>query len=452
MRNWIIAGLVVALLTTVGWAYWERSDKIRFINALEAEYQREFYNVVEQVDQIEAVLAKSIVSGSPKHNILYLTEVWNRSSDAQASLAELPFKNINLSASRKFLNQLGDYAYTLAEEAANTGKLEGKDTAKLAEMRKEVRQLRNDLHRIEEHLAGRYRWTTNFDRKRIPVRRAQTVVNPSSGSDLDGFVDIDKRMQELPSLVYDGPFSDHLQKRQPLGVTGNMVSLEQAKTIAKKMADGENGDLFVVNSENVSGKIPAYSITLKDRNQPGTINMDISKRGGHVIWLLNTRPVPTRKLDGEQAMVKAQRFLDNHGYRDMVPTYTQRAGNVQVISFAYQEDDIIIYPDLIKVKVASDNGQVVGLEALGYLMAHHERKLPKPKLSKEEALAKINSGLETEKARLALIPLDSGREVLTWEIKVKSGEELFLIYINALTGAEEQILQIIDVPGGQMAM
>ena len=35
----------------------------------------------------------------------------------------------------------------------------------------------------------------------------------------------------------------------------------------------------------------------------------------------------------------------------MAETYTVRQQNSQVISYAYQQDEVIIYPDLIKLKL-----------------------------------------------------------------------------------------------------
>jgi len=111
MRNWFYGIMGLLLLTwVVSYGYIERTNREVMANALEADYQREFYNLVSHVEQTRVLLGKSLASGSPRHNILYLTEIWNRASDASVSLAQLPLTDINTSASRKFLTQLGDYA------------------------------------------------------------------------------------------------------------------------------------------------------------------------------------------------------------------------------------------------------------------------------------------------------------------------------------------------------
>ena len=58
----------------------------------------------------------------------------------------------------------------------------------------------------------------------------------------------------------------------------------------------------------------------------------------------------------------------------MEPTYVSEAEKRRVIPFVPSQDGVRIYPDQVKVSVALDDGEVVGFEALGYLMAHTERR------------------------------------------------------------------------------
>ena len=48
-----------------------------------------------------------------------------------------------------------------------------------------------------------------------------------------------------------------------------------------------------------------------------------------------------------------------------------------MIPFVPVKGGVRIYPDLVKVSVALDNGEIVGFEAMGYLMAHQRAKDPR---------------------------------------------------------------------------
>ena len=63
------------------------------------------------------------------------------------------------------------------------------------------------------------------------------------------------------------------------------------------------------------------------------------------------------------------------------------------------------------------------------------------------------AGLEVDGAvRLALIPRSAGDEVLTWEVPARMGDARFLVYINALTGEEENILRLVETGEGAMTL
>ena len=67
--------------------------------------------------------------------------------------------------------------------------------------------------------------------------------------------------------------------------------------------------------------------------------------------------------------------------------------NVATINFAYHQGDVTIYPDLIKVQVAMDTGEIVGFEAQGYHFSHTTREIPTPKISQEQAKSSLNPNL-----------------------------------------------------------
>lgn len=449
MRNWLYGILGLLLLTwVISYGYIERTNREVLSNALEADYQREFYNLVSHVEQTRVLLGKSLASGSPRHNILYLTEVWNRASDASVSLAQLPLTDINTSASRKFLTQLGDYTYSLAHAEANGKELTEKDYQTLEDYYDELGKFSEDLHEMASQI-----YDNNFRFTDSMLRRGMRTATAAPDY-LSNFVDIERRVQGLPSLIYDGPFSDHLELVEPRGVSGSQISQASAENKAKEFLEKSRKQGYTEAGpvDQINGKIKAYAFTFDPQDSEGLITIDISKKGGHPITMLNSRPVQNAVLSQQDASQRAKEFLESIGLKNMVVTYSVRQQNSQVVSFAYQQDGVIVYSDLIKVKVALDNGEIIGFESFGYLMAHHKRDIPKPKLSSEEAKSKVNPRVQVEGVRQAIIPLDNGKEAFTYEINGKLNGEQYLIYINALTGDEENILQIVSQPEGKLAI
>ena len=136
----------------------------------------------------------------------------------------------------------------------------------------------------------------------------------------------------------------------------------------------------------------------------------------------------------------------------MKETYYLKQEGIVTINYAYTQNNVVMYPDLIKVKVALDNGEILGIETTGYLSNHTQRDTSKVKITKEEAKKTINKQLQIESESLAVIPTEWKTEILCYEFKGKVDDRDFLVYINAENGREEDILVITNTPNGILTM
>jgi germination protein YpeB len=122
------------------------------------------------------------------------------------------------------------------------------------------------------------------------------------------------------------------------------------------------------------------------------------------------------------------------------------------INYAAVQDNVILYPDLIKVKIALDTGEICSVECTGYIYNHVVRKNVSPSISEQEAKLKVNKAIKIKYSGLAIIPLESKEEILTYEFRGNVNDKEVLVYINANTGREENILLVLETPGGILTM
>lgn len=113
--------------------------------------------------------------------------------------------------------------------------------------------------------------------------------------------------------------------------------------------------------------------------------------------------------------------------------------NIGVFTFVTEENGVKIYPDSIKIKVALDNGNIVGFAAEDYLKQHKKRDIPDPVISKAEAQDKISKNVKIMQDGLAVILNDLNQEVLCYEFIGTLDDDTYRIYINAETGTEEKV-------------
>ena len=113
---------------------------------------------------------------------------------------------------------------------------------------------------------------------------------------------------------------------------------------------------------------------------------------------------------------------------------------------------MILYSDLVKVYLDRETGEVMGLDARNYRLNHRTRDRPRPKLTEGEAEAYVSGELQVEHRDLALIPLTQQTEVLCYEFKATRDGTFYIVYVNALTGEEEQIFQVINSAEGDLVV
>jgi germination protein YpeB len=150
MKRWLVGLLTVALVLTGVWGFNQYRLKAQNQILLDNQHQRAFYNMVDNVENISVLTAKSIVSGSPRQNIRMLSDIWWQANFAQDNLSQLPLSHITLTRTQKFLTQLGDYASTLAKSTADGHPMTTEQLAHLEELHNQVGNLGQDLNQLQK--------------------------------------------------------------------------------------------------------------------------------------------------------------------------------------------------------------------------------------------------------------------------------------------------------------
>ena len=433
--------VLFAIIIILGLYTYKKQREYR--QASENAYNMAFYEVVDYVQNVEVYLAKSLITNSPASSAESLTNVWREANLAQAYLAQLPIDSHELENTAKFLNQVSDYSYSLYTKNLKEEELTDEDMDNLTNLHQYSVELENTLNQLSADINdGRISWGELT--KEGTVAFAQQVSNISQ----DSFDNLEQTFHEYSGLIYDGAFSEHITTAEKVGLTGESIDEEKAKNIAKELFDSNNIKEIISYGKS-EGDIISYDFGISF-NDDSTATVSISEKGGHVIYMNKNREVSAEVISKEEADKKAKEYLKEKGFKNMKETYYLKQSGIVTINYAYQQDDVIMYPDLIKVKVALDNGEILGIETTGYLNSHKERKLKEPKVTVEEAKESLNDDLNIESEELAIIPTEWKTEVLCWEFEGNVEGLDFIVYVNAETGKEEDILIITNTPNGTL--
>lgn len=439
-----VIGVFLIIIVILGVLLYQKQVQAR--QTSENTYNMAFYELVDYVENVETYLAKSLISTTPQHGAETLTNLWREANMAQTYLARLPIESQELEKTQKFLNQVSDYSYSLSRKNIYDESLNEEDLNNLKDLHNYSVELENILNQLSEDInLGRIKWGELT--KKGNVAFAQQVSTESK----DGFSSLEENFHEYSGLIYDGAFSEHLTNEEKKGLTGEDIDEESAKGVVVSLLGNEKiKDISSLGlSENAT--IPAYTFSIKT-NDDKNINVSISKKGGHIIYMNCDREVNLEILSQEEANNKGKEFLNNHGFENMQETYYLKQDGIMTINYAYNQNGVIMYPDLIKVKVALDNGEILGIETTGYLNNHTQRNIEKKVISKDDAKKTLNKKLNIESEGFACIPTEWKTEILCYEFKGKVDDKEFLVYINAENGKEEDILVIKNTPNGVLTM
>lgn len=437
-KIWILLSVILLIVIAIlGYNLYEQKNKYATIT--ENDYNKAFYEVVDYVQNVKTYLAKTMVSKTAEHGAEMLTHVWRESNLAQSYLGMLPIESQELENTEKFLNQISEFSYSLSRKTIEGNELSDDDMSKIKQLYNYSNDLSNTLNEMSDELnKGTLKW-------------ADLMKNTESSeiAEVSGFDVVEDNFHEFTGLIYDGAFSEHITSLEKKGLTGDDIDEETAKQKAEEFIGKDKIRETKSNGYVENGDIPVYRFEITT-NEEQNVGISISKKGGHVVFLNYNRNVTEEKISPEEAVQKGKEYLNNKGFPNMQETYYLKENGFITVNYAYKQNNVVIYPDLIKVKIALDNGEIIGLESTGYLNNHYERNISKNLISIEDAKKQLTNNIEIKSEGLAIIPTEWNTEILCYEFKGKVEDIDFIAYINAETGEEEDILIITNTPNGTL--
>jgi len=436
-----------ALLLVLGGLFWQsRMENTAYRRQIQNQYQHAFADFVTSVYELENALEKCGCAASSVMQAATFTEAFGKAQSAQLALGTLPFFGAELERTAAFLAKAGDYIYYLSRTAAGGQPLTEEQQTNLSALSDCASVLSGNLTEL-------YTEIVRGDLSFAELEKAETELSaeeetfPASLS--DSMKQMETEFPEIPALIYDGPFSEHIAQATPLLLAdAALISVSDAQAQAEAFLSAE-GSLSFLGERG--GALPVYLFSSEKEDAASTI--EVTKQGGRILCYSCTRNVEAPVVTPEEAAEIAAAFLEAHAYPSMQSTYWMVQENQAIVNFAYSQDGVLCYPDLVKVTVALDTGEICGFESLGYIMHHTERTLPAVSVSQEDAGARLSPRLQIRSANLAVIPTAGKLERFCHEFVCETEDgRHYIVYINTETGEEEKILILQEDESGTLTI
>ncbi len=402
---------------------------------LNADAERSLSTLEACMSSINTNLTKGLYANTTPMLSSMAISLTRDAASAKNSLSALPLSDTQLDNMLKFLSQVGAFVSTLDRKLSLGESITSEERNQLKQLIDVSQKLLSELDTI----------TQGVEDGSVSFKQAGSTLQKSADQSMQidsAFGDAEQTLTDYPTLIYDGPFSDHILNQSPKTLEGKSdISKEKALEIASDFIGIDKSTLRFDSETN--GVIETYNFFVD------SINISVCKKGGAVLYLLGSSNAGESVITPEQAVENAKNFLSAKGYKNMKESYYSTQDGICTVNFAYENEGVICYPDLIKLSVSLETGNIISFDARGYIMNHTDRPPVQSKISADEAKMSVSDYLTVMSSRLAIIPTDYKTEKTAYEFHCKTPDEQeVLVYIDVLTAKEDDILLLLYSDGG----
>lgn len=434
----------VTLILFVGailWGYQEHQEKNSILIKAENQYQRAFHDLNHHMSRLHDELGQTLAVSDKSQGMQRkgLANVWRLTSQAQNEINQLPLAMLPFNKAESFLSRMSNFAYSASIRDLTKQPLTQAELKTLKSLYEKSASINQELGKIQDAvIQNRLRWMD------VEIAMA-SENNPHDNTIIDGFRAVNKQIEEYPESDWGPSAMSAPRKFTSDGLTGKEMTPAEIRSRAQSFLGyrGYGAGQLNVMENGGQGSFKTYTVTAQVTGG-SPIQMDYTKKGGHLLWYMNPRTVQSRKLNFDTARNKASDFLVRNNYRNMTPVTYDEYDHVAVFSFVGTKDGVRIYPDKVTVRVALDNGEIVGLQAADHVFATKILTPGKLKITKEQAAKGLNPDFRVQDYALAVVENDLHKPVLVHEFIGKINGGTYRIYMNAETGIEESIEKVPD--------
>ncbi|MBE7076548.1 MAG: hypothetical protein E7374_01505 [Clostridiales bacterium] len=438
VQPWLIVAIVslIVILTCVLIAYYQvyNSSK-QNANVLEGIYTSSYYSMVDNVNNLSVDLSKYSTLTTKQAKLSTMQDMMTDCNYILAGLSTLPINQENVISATKFFNQVNGLCEAYSTTLNKGENLTQEQELIFDEINIVVGQIKSNFNKQNY---GMYDTSFNFIDASV---FDDTGMNELS----EGMGDLTNANIDYPAMIFDGPFSTALETKQVKGLPKEECSKEDAKNYLENTVY-KNRDVKVMYSNETNGTIETYDFDVEIDGK--SFNASVSKRGCLLMSISGYAEGGDPIMKTEQAMELAKTFANNIGFENMDVVWKESFQNVVYVNLAPVINDVIMYPDLVKVKVDLTSQDIIGLEAMNYALNHVDRN-PEFVLTEKEAETVLGFDYNILSTSKTVIRLDGGTEISAYEFYLERIDGNYFYYIDAKTKEIAKVMKLVQVENSE---
>ncbi len=347
----------------------------------------------------------------------------------------MPIEHNAINSSTTLINQLCGFCLVKQQSLSTGGTLTLDDLAQIDSLHSSSEEVKFELNRLSNMISSGY---SIVDNTKNPNEQTSDFNNQ--------FSSLTNEVTEYPQLIYDGPFSDSVTNREIKGLENREINIEEAKNLISEWFK----DSKISAESETKGDFATFNFTINKNNKKYFVQ--ITKQGGLLLSVDSHVEAGKQNKTLDECETIAVRFANSVGFKNVKSAWSTINNGFAYINLTYEQNNVIIYPDMIKVKISLASGDIVGWEAREWAYNHILRSVLTPVVDEIQARKQVPSSIDVRHFRLCVIPNDYVGETLAWEFMGIFSGSTYYVYVDAITGAQVNILRVIETDDGNLLM
>ncbi|MCZ8532292.1 PepSY1/2 domain-containing protein [Psychrobacillus psychrodurans] len=409
---WVIVSSVAVVFLMYHFSVQSQNNRLE--NALAVQYSNQLTSASEKLTKLTESVDQTMLFTDKEALEQPLDDVWRISSDIRTSISSLPISSETSTVWMNYLNRLGNGAAQVKN-----------GEVPIEEWQKNMVSTRENLQALSDQWAFTNKDGGNKDY--IVTAFVQNKLDKngeknwkSLGNSVKAYTESD-----FPMTASE---TDQQKKKDLQHIKDSEITEDEAKEqFVKLFPEFKDAKIHITESSQ-DAPYPFYHIEFHEGIRIGYA--DLTKKGGHILSFLLERPFEKTTITVQQMKDKSAEYMKTLGFTDTEMVEYRENSVAWHLSFARKDEnnDALIYADGIQLKIAKDNGELLGLNAMEYIQ--------KEKIGKQEIVPLDNVGLFSsnfyiEEERLAYVENKQLEQRLAYQVLAKNDTiGTYKIYID----------------------
>lgn len=423
---------LLIILTCVLIAYYQvYSSSKQNANVLEGVYTSSYYSMVDNVNNLAVDLSKYSTLSTTKAKVGTIQDMMIDCNYILAGLSVLPIDEENVVSATKFFNQVNGLCESYLNILNEKNELTQEQEVMFDRIGIVVAKIKENFNKQNEGM-----YDTGFS-----FVDATIFDNTGMNELSNGMGDLTNASIEYPAMIFDGPFSTALETTIVKGLPKEEVGKEEAEDYLRNIVY-KNRDIEIEYLRETNGDVGTFdfSVTIDQKD----FDVQVSKRGCLLMTVSGYAEGGDPIMSREQGIELAKTFANNIGFANMDNVWVEVHENVAYVNLVSVQNEVLLYPDMVKVKVDLTAQEIIGFEAVNYALNHTNREF-EFNASESEAESLLGFDYNILETNKTIIRLDSGKEIAAYEFVAERIDGVYFYYIDANNLEIAKTLKLVTI-------